>query len=440
VRRRRSTPARVFWGVASGLLLFGAAVCGLGTGMIACEDEEIMGFLIGASCSFIMAIFTLLKTTRYKRLGFWNETARPFLTCAFFSGAAALALVIAFLPMIKDDRFGVAVGLVFCLVFGLFCAFVGGRRHRLAGMAPSGAEQTDRPGVSPETPVRAHADPYLRRPRSLIGRAFWALVSAMLLSGAGINGMAIGLMAQNNEEMMGFIIGAACCGIMAIFTLLKTTSNKRFGFWNETARPLLVCVFLCGLVAQALVIGFIDLDDAGLFGVISGMIPCGVLALLFLFLGGFRRHAPAEVRPRRSRGWALVPVLVVIALVALAGITLMARSGPDGFLPPEIPPPVPRFTTSGLLEPFWKKAIPVIGTDEVRYTWKVIDDGKTVLVTILSDDYYKDAPLVYSWEAPDGNVVEENVFWDLEPGQSIQHTWHPSAEVGRGRLVIEMEN
>ncbi|UCG32656.1 MAG: serine/threonine protein kinase [Phycisphaerales bacterium] len=440
VRRRRSTPARVFWGIVSGLLLFGAAVCGLGTGMIAHGDEEIMGFLIGASCCVVMAIFTLTKTTHYKRLGFWNETARPFLTCAFFSGAAALALVIAFLPMIKDDRFGVAVGLVFCLVFGLFCAFMGGRRQRLVGTTQAGPYERDVAGEPSAPAVSPYARTSALRLRRPIARAFWALVSAALLSGAGINGMAIGLMAQSDEEMMGFIIGAACCGIMAIFTLLKTTRHKRFGFWNETARPLLVCTFLCGLVALALVIGFIDLDDAGLFGVISGMIPCGALALLFLFLGGFRRHGIAEVRPKRSRRWALVPVIAVIALAALAGMTLMARLSRGGFLPPEIPTPVPRFTTSVLLTPFWEKAIPVIGTDDVRYTWKVIEDGKAVRVTILSDEHYKDAPLVYSWQAADGSVVEENVFLDLEPGASYQRTWHPSTVVGPGQLIIEMND
>ena len=133
-------------------------------------------------------------------------------------------------------------------------------------------------------------------------------------------------------------------------------------------------------------------------------------------------------------------MIAVIVLAALAGMTLMARLSRGGFLPPEIPTPVPRFTTSVLLTPFWEKAIPVIGTDEVRYTYKVIENGKAVRVTILSDEYRKDAPLVYSWQAPDGNVVEENVFWDLEPGQSIQHTWHPSAEVGPGQLVIEMND
>ena len=111
-----------------------------------------------------------------------------------------------------------------------------------------------------------------------------------------------------------------------------------------------------------------------------------------------------------------------------------------GLLPPKFPPPVPRFTTSALLTPFWEKAIPVVGADEVRYTWKVIENGEAVRVTILSDDYFEDAPLLYVWQASDGSVVEENVFWNLEPGQSIQHTWHPSTEVGQGHLVIEMSD
>jgi len=452
-RGRRSRGGRLFWGLLSVMLLYGTAVCGLGTRMVADTDEETMGFLIGAACSLIMAVFTLLKTTRHKRFGFWNETARPLLACMFLSGAAAQGLVLGFLPTIQDDQdaqLGVITGLVVCAVFGLLCAFIGGRGHRAAtdhhGVAAHGR---DRAGdyQAAEGSAAAMRGDITPRPRPVLFRAFWAIVSAALLCGAGVCGLAIGLMAHNDEEMMGFTIGAACCGIMAIFALLKTTIHKRRGFWNETLRPFFACLFFSGVAALGCVIGFLNLGDDALFGVLSGLIPCAVFALLATFIGG-RKHAHAhQARPRRSRALVLFALVLFALLVGLIGIGLMHAlsrntvslttwAGPQGAWPvPLLPaapaPPAPHALVA-------KGYHRVQGAEDLFYKWHQTRDGKSLEVSLLSESYRRDLPLLYTLRNGKGIIAEENVFLDLDPGESAVHNWHTGFKIHGGELRVRL--
>ncbi len=89
-----------------------------------------------------------------------------------------------------------------------------------------------------------------RRPRALIPRIFWSIVSFGLMGGAIVTFLYT-LIARPSDphSITGSII--LCCGFAALsfFTLRKTTPLRQPGFWRETIRPFLISVSLFGIGA-----------------------------------------------------------------------------------------------------------------------------------------------------------------------------------------------
>ena len=89
-----------------------------------------------------------------------------------------------------------------------------------------------------------------RRPRALIARVFWSMMSFGLMGGSIITFL-YPLIAQpeNPHAITASIILCTGFAAMAVFTLRKTTPLRQPGFWRETIRPFLISVSLFGIGA-----------------------------------------------------------------------------------------------------------------------------------------------------------------------------------------------
>ena len=122
------------------------------------DYEAYMGLITGCVACFSFAIFALRKTTRRKRIGFWRETLRPFLTAVAMTGmgAAITALATPQFLQCDDDRAGAIAGLVLSSLLFVVLLFARGRRVRPAfvvgnGVQPAPAHGADgQPGVADE--------------------------------------------------------------------------------------------------------------------------------------------------------------------------------------------------------------------------------------------------------------------------------------------------
>lgn len=169
-----------------------------------------------------------------------------------------------------------------------------------------------------------------RRPRPKLFRVFWIVVTLMMLTGAGILALGTGLLAHGDEETMGFVIGMISCGLWSVFAMLKSTRYKRIGFWNETLRPLLALMFVNGAAAIAMVIGFMNPNDEELFGLLAGMIPCGLFGLVCLFAGRKPRYdidVSGLPRPRSKFATIGSMLLALTVSIALTGAAMMLFGG-----------------------------------------------------------------------------------------------------------------
>ena len=90
-----------------------------------------------------------------------------------------------------------------------------------------------------------------RRPRALIARAFWIMVSFSVMSGAIVTFL-YPLIArpQDPHDITKAIILCTGFAALTVFTLRKTTPLRQPGFWRETLRPFLISVSLFGIGAN----------------------------------------------------------------------------------------------------------------------------------------------------------------------------------------------
>jgi hypothetical protein len=89
-----------------------------------------------------------------------------------------------------------------------------------------------------------------RRPRALIARVFWSMVSFGLMGGAIVTFL-YPLIARpdNPHDITAAIMLCTGFAAMAVFTLRKTTPLRQPGFWRETLRPFLISASLFGIGA-----------------------------------------------------------------------------------------------------------------------------------------------------------------------------------------------
>ncbi len=153
--RQRLWATRAFWSVVAFILMGGMLVTFLLTlidSNISYEDRT--GAIIGCIACGSFMIFALLKTTMYKRDGFWRETVRPFLISSVMVGIGAPIVYLArgiqcgkyydgrhMVPgrfisdgyvcrdLCSDEMVGVITGLVLCsLLFIILTLFTGWKR------------------------------------------------------------------------------------------------------------------------------------------------------------------------------------------------------------------------------------------------------------------------------------------------------------------------
>jgi hypothetical protein len=147
----RSTFARVFWSLIAFVLAGGTIVLFVlplviefqttdhtyyaGIGWVGGERrtdyETYMGVITGCVACLSFLIFALRKTTDRKRVGFWRETVRPFLTAVSMTGmgASITALALGDHILVFDENWaGTIVGLVFSSLLFVVLLFARGRR------------------------------------------------------------------------------------------------------------------------------------------------------------------------------------------------------------------------------------------------------------------------------------------------------------------------
>ena len=101
------------------------------------------------------------------------------------------------------------------------------------------------PGTGPPGSMVGVAAP---RTRWTITRAFWSIVTFVLMGGAIVNFiLTLVLVDLEYDERTGTILGCIACTAAAVFAVHKTTPIKRQGFWRETVSPLLLAVTLFGM-------------------------------------------------------------------------------------------------------------------------------------------------------------------------------------------------
>ena len=112
--------------------------------------------------------------------------------------------------------------------------------------APGGASAASR-----EQPSNAPA-PWLdfrgRRPRAILPRVFWSLVSFGLMGGAIVTFL-YPLIARpsDSHDITNSILLCIGFSALSLFTLRKTTALRLPGFWRETLRPFLISASLFGI-------------------------------------------------------------------------------------------------------------------------------------------------------------------------------------------------
>ena len=89
-----------------------------------------------------------------------------------------------------------------------------------------------------------------RRPRALIPRVFWSMISFGLMGGAIVTFL-YPLIARprDSHDITNSILLCIGFAAMSLFTLRKTTPLRQPGFWRETFRPFLISVSLFGIGA-----------------------------------------------------------------------------------------------------------------------------------------------------------------------------------------------
>ncbi|HUU82714.1 MAG TPA: serine/threonine-protein kinase [Phycisphaerae bacterium] len=253
-QRLRSSFARGFWSVVAFVLAGGTIVLfllpfimefktaakwehtafGWETAKYRPDYEAYLGVVTGCVACFSFLIFALRKTTEQRRLGFWRETLRPFLTAVAMTGMGAAIAALA-MPQIAepDDEFaGVIVGLVFSSLLFVVLLFARGRpaatRHpqddgpdpalQHAGPAPAvldaqrRADTADPTRDESPTPEVQDARRASRRSigprRSGFTRVIWSL-AAFLLAGGAISLFVVLLTTDLTTEDMRLVIDRA---------------------------------------------------------------------------------------------------------------------------------------------------------------------------------------------------------------------------------------
>jgi hypothetical protein len=147
------------------------------------------------------------------------------------------------------------------------------------------------------------------RTRWMITRAFWALFSFAVMSGA-IFAFVYAIIADPRDPHDKTAAIFACIALASSFTFAarKITERKRENFWQETLRPLLITVAMFGVGATITGIArewhchFYDypcMDDEGRVGLITGLTVSSILLVALVALGGRRRPrvAPPFLTP-----------------------------------------------------------------------------------------------------------------------------------------------
>ncbi len=188
-----------------------------------------------------------------------------------------------------------------------------------AGGEPWGVAGSEVPGsahTSDVTPDLA----FQRRIRWGVTRAFWGLITFVLMGGVIVTFLMSLVGSFKYHEVTAALIVCTACAAMLIFTLCKTTFLKRDGFWRETVRPFLISLALAGIGAtivgisrewshRALCSGTQHVHgcvaDEGRVALIAGLVMCSIVFLflfLTLFTGRKRRAAKPFVMADSGRG------------------------------------------------------------------------------------------------------------------------------------------
>ncbi len=102
----------------------------------------------------------------------------------------------------------------------------------------------------PSNTLASWVDDRGRRPRALIPRVFWSLMSFGLMGGAIVTFL-YPLIARpdDSHDITAAIMLCTGFAATALFTMRKTTPLRQPGFWRETLRPFLISVSLFGIGA-----------------------------------------------------------------------------------------------------------------------------------------------------------------------------------------------
>lgn len=133
--------------------------------------------------------------------------------------------------------------------------------HRVAGVTdgdrfsdflrpePDSTPRSDQP-QRPSTASAPWMDWRGRRPRAIIPRVFWSIVSFGLMGGAIVTFLwPLIANVQDPHDITAAIVLCTGFAAAAVFTLRKTTPLRQPGFWRETLRPFLISVSLFGIGA-----------------------------------------------------------------------------------------------------------------------------------------------------------------------------------------------
>jgi hypothetical protein len=187
-----------------------------------------------------------------------------------------------------------------------------------------------------------------------ITRAFWSVIAFCLFGGAVVLFMMLVLIPLRGGDRPLTIFGCVACASFLIFALSKTTPQRRQGFWRETERPFLIALCLTGLGALLITLA----DDCWhspeeMVIVTSGLVICGTLLLLSLFVG---RRPPAR-REHLFRG----------AEGENHGSPIPAATEPAG---EAFPPPVSPFAGPANIAP--TVPVPLLRWAPARVFWSIV--------------------------------------------------------------------
>ncbi len=175
-------------------------------------------------------------------------------------------------------------------------------RHAVTHWAGEPAE--GQPGIPMALPVEQDS-PHARLASSVplpplrhtATRAFWSVVSFLLLAGAVVSFLSTVLVKDIRcctDDRQGFLtLSVACCALLG-FALRKTGLRKRPTFWQNTLRPFLFSLTVIGMGAPIIALSVQPhLCDEARLGSISGLVLSGVLFLFLLLVARGRGSAPA---------------------------------------------------------------------------------------------------------------------------------------------------